>query len=68
MIVTLICLQLIMERSTLFVGVRTRDPKGMLPTWVVNIFQKEWTLTTLIAIRKQTSKSDVKVDYDLQNF
>ncbi|MBC7530090.1 MAG: hypothetical protein H7318_00835 [Oligoflexus sp.] len=32
------------------------DPKGMIPTWLINFFQKEWPYKTLDAMRKQLKK------------
>ncbi len=49
-------------------GKRTRltvevdaDPKGALPPFVVNFFQKDWSRDTIKGIRKQTKKADLKV-------
>jgi hypothetical protein len=36
------------------------DPKGVLPTWVVNIVQKNWPYKTLAGLRKQVKKSFVQ--------
>ena len=35
------------------------DPKGAIPAWVVNFFQKSWPRNTLEGIRRQVAKSDV---------
>jgi len=35
------------------------DPKGSIPNWVANIFQKDWPRKTLEGLRKQVKKSDV---------
>jgi START domain len=35
------------------------DPKGALPVWVVNLFQKSWPRNTLEAIRTQAAKPDI---------
>lgn len=35
------------------------DPKGALPTWVVNLVQKSWPMNTLTGLRKQVKKSFV---------
>jgi hypothetical protein len=35
------------------------DPKGFLPTWIVNFFQRNWPLTTFAAIRRQAAKGDI---------
>ena len=37
------------------------DPKGSLPKWIVNLFQTGWPQNTLEALRKQTTKTDLKV-------
>ncbi len=36
------------------------DPKGYLPTWVVNIVQKSWPYKTLSKLRNQVKKDFVK--------
>ena len=35
------------------------DPRGALPKWVVNLFQKNWPRNTLEAIRTQAAKPDI---------
>ena len=35
------------------------DPKGALPAWIVNLFQKSWPRKTFEGIRKQVTKPDV---------
>ena len=35
------------------------DPKGSLPKWVVNFFQKNWPRNTFEAIRVQAAKPDI---------
>jgi hypothetical protein len=35
------------------------DPKGAIPTWVVNFFQKGWPLNTFQGIRAQAAKPDI---------
>jgi hypothetical protein len=47
-------------KSTHFVGVIFCDPKGSLPKWLVNLFQKSWPRDTIEAIRKQAQKTDVQ--------
>lgn len=32
------------------------DPKGWLPTWLINMIQKSWPLKTLTGLREQTKK------------
>jgi hypothetical protein len=36
------------------------DPKGAIPNWIVNHFQKNWAFNTLTRLRKQAAKSDIK--------
>lgn len=35
------------------------DPKGSIPKWVVNLFQKSWPHKTIEGIREQAAKPDV---------
>ncbi|SMF29914.1 START domain-containing protein [Pseudobacteriovorax antillogorgiicola] len=35
------------------------DPKGLLPSWIVNIVQKNWPYKTIKGLRKQVQKSFV---------
>ena len=35
------------------------DPKGLLPTWAANFFQKNWPTNTLRGMRQQVAKPDV---------
>lgn len=35
------------------------DPKGSVPKWLVNVFQKSWPRKTIENIRKQAAKADV---------
>ena len=32
------------------------DPKGLLPSWLVNLIQKKWPLNTLSGVRKMTKE------------
>lgn len=36
------------------------DPKGLLPSWIVNLIQKSWPVKTLNGIRRQVKKPHVK--------
>jgi hypothetical protein len=47
------------KRTELTIEMHT-DPKGWLPAWVVNLFQKDWALETIGGIRKQVKKPDLK--------
>lgn len=48
--------------KTLFDGAILADPKGSVPKWLVNFFQKDWPIDTMRALRKQAAKADVGVD------
>jgi hypothetical protein len=37
------------------------DPKGTIPKWLVNFFQKDWALVTVTALREQTAKPEVRI-------
>jgi hypothetical protein len=37
------------------------DPKGSIPKWVVNFFQKNWPRNTFEAIRAQAAKPDISM-------
>jgi hypothetical protein len=37
------------------------DPKGMLPTWLVNLFQRSWPVTTFEGMRLQAAKEDIQI-------
>ena len=47
------------DTRTFFDGVVKADPKGNIPKWLVNFFQKSWPKDTIRAIRKQALKPDV---------
>ncbi len=35
------------------------DPKGSVPTWIVNIFEKDWPVSTYQGIRRQAKRPDL---------
>ena len=35
------------------------DPKGSVPKWIVNLFQKQWPHHTIEALREQAEKDDI---------
>jgi hypothetical protein len=37
------------------------DPRGSIPAWIVNLFQKNWGYNTLMSLRKQVTRPDVTV-------
>ncbi len=36
------------------------DPKGTVPLWIVNFFQKKWPVRSIQALRKQVAKPEVQ--------
>lgn len=44
------------------------DPRGSVPKWLVNLFQKSWPAKTLNGIRAQCAKPDVKEDPGVKAF
>lgn len=44
---------------TLFDGEILIDPKGSMPKWIFNMFQRAWPRTTLEKVRKQAAKTDI---------
>lgn len=48
--------------KTLLDGAILADPKGSVPKWLVNFFQKDWPVDTLRSLRKQAAKPDVAID------
>jgi hypothetical protein len=44
------------------------DPKGMLPAFVVNFFQKDWARETIQGIRKQCAKPDLQAPKEFAAF
>lgn len=47
---------------TYVVAEMNADPKGSVPKWVVNLFQKKWPRNTIESLRKQVARPDVKAD------
>jgi rhodanese-related sulfurtransferase len=41
------------------------DPKGVIPKWVVNLFQRHWPLATIRGLRKQLQKPDIVENQNL---
>ena len=44
------------------------DPKGSVPKWLVNLFQKAWPSNTLNGIAEQAAKADVKPIAEVEEF
>ncbi len=48
-------------RRTRATGVAVADPRGSIPTWVVNLYQRNWPYETIMAMREQARKPDLTV-------
>jgi hypothetical protein len=44
------------------------DPKGSVPKWIVNMFQRRWPIQTIKGIRDQAARSDVKDHEGVKKF
>ncbi len=49
------------DTKTLVEGEVYGDPKGFVPKWIVNMFQKDWPTMTLMNLRKQVAKPDIQL-------
>jgi hypothetical protein len=49
-------------RGTIVVAEVVVDPRGSVPTFLVNMVQKSWPYKTLTALRRQVAKPDIKDD------
>lgn len=57
----------VLEPSKTFVQVQIMaDPKGNIPKWLVNLYQKDWPIKTLNGIRRQVKKPFV-TDLEILN-
>jgi hypothetical protein len=43
------------------------DPKGAIPAWIVNLFQKNWPLNTFQALQKQAAKPDITIPEEFRD-
>jgi hypothetical protein len=48
------------HKKTRFICEIQADPKGVIPKWVVNLFQKSWPVDTIRGLRKQLLKTDIR--------
>lgn len=53
-------------KKTLVVTEIHADPKGSVPTWIANAFQKDWPINTIKSLRKQSVKPGVRPNPELQ--
>jgi len=49
-------------KGTWVLGEAHADPKGSVPKWIVNLFQKGWPIDTIKSLRKQVLKRGQTVD------
>jgi hypothetical protein len=54
------------KRSTLMAEIQC-DPKGAIPTWIANFFQKSWPLTTFERLRSQAAKPDIAMPEEFKD-
>jgi len=45
---------------TFLTGELQGDPKGAIPQWIVNYYQKDWPVDTIMAMRRQVRKDNIK--------
>jgi len=48
-------------RKTLATGVVVADPKGNLPKWIINFYQRNWPYDLIMALRKQSAKRNINL-------
>ena len=58
----------ISETQTLVTAEIHTDPKGNVPKWAVNLFQKEWPYNTIQSLREQVQKPDITEAPQLQAY
>ena len=46
-------------KKTFFTCEIHADPKGAIPKWVVNLFQKSWPVDTISGLKRQLQKKDI---------
>jgi hypothetical protein len=46
--------------KTYFICQVHADPRGWLPKWIVNFFQRDWPLRSIRSLRKQVAKPDIR--------
>ena len=44
------------------------DPKGAIPMWMVNLTQKKWPHNTLLALKKISSREDLVVPKEIEDY
>ena len=51
------------ENSTKLTIEFVTDPRGAIPTWIVNIVQRDWPRNLILALKKQVKRDDVVSTY-----
>jgi len=54
------------KRSTLTAEIQA-DPKGAIPAWIANFFQRSWPLTTFERLRSQAAKPDIAMPEEFKD-
>lgn len=54
------------DTKTHVIGEILADPKGSVPSWIVNLFQVDWPINSLKAMRKQVKRPDIAVHEKLK--
>ena len=42
------------------------DPKGMIPSWIINLVQKSWPVKSIRNLVERASKEDIKIVPELE--
>jgi hypothetical protein len=54
-------------RTTRLTAELQTDPKGSLPGWLVNLFQRNWPVTTFERLRTQAAKPDIAMPAEFRD-
>jgi hypothetical protein len=54
------------RRSTLMAEIQC-DPKGAIPAWIANFFQRSWPVTTFERLRLQAAKPDIAMPEEFKD-
>ena len=54
-------------KRTQFTAELQTDPKGLLPTWLVNLFQRNWPVNTFERLRAQAAKPDIEMPAEFRD-
>jgi hypothetical protein len=55
------------ERRSVLTAEVQCDPKGAIPTWIANFFQKTWPMRTFEGLRLQAAKADIAMPEEFQD-